>query len=423
MTKPAFRFPKHFWWGAATSAHQVEGNTHNQWSVWELENAKSLAKAAPYRLEHLDNWAEIKAEATDPENYVSGVAVDHYNRYEQDFDAVKAMGLNAFRFSIEWSRIEPKEGHWDPVEIQHYRDYIKALRDRGLEPFVTLFHWTVPVWFSQKGGFERARNIKYFVRFAEKVIQEFGPDIKYITTINEPDTVAMAGYVTQDHPPQKHDPLRGAWVYLNLLRSHRQIYKLARKKSRRYKVGFTKAYAHVATSSDRWKERFMVRLDYLIRDDIPLWVVGRKTAFIGMNYYFSDRREGFKLVTHTGNVPTNDLGWEMLPDDLERVLLRVASRRPRVPIIITETGVADRNDKYRQWWIAHSLQAVHAAMEKGARVEGYIHWSLLDNFEWAYGKWPRFGLLEVDYKTLKRTPRPSAQWFAKVVKQMRKEVQ
>lgn len=420
MPKPTYKFPKHFFWGVATSAHQVEGNNHNQWSVWELENAKVLAAAAPHRVGHLDNWDEIKAMATDPSNYVSGDAVDHYRLYEKDFDIAKAMGLNAFRFSIEWSRIEPKEGHWDAAEIQHYRDYIKALKARGLEPFVTLFHWTTPVWFAQKGGFEKARNIRYFVRFAEKILQEFGPELRYITTINEPDTVVMAGYVTQNHPPQKNAPVLGAWVYLNLLRSHRQIYKLARQKSRRFKVGFTKAYAMVSPTNDTWQERLMTRLDYLIRDDLPLWVVGRKTAFIGMNYYFSDRREGFKLIKHIGNVPVNDLGWEMLPDDLEKVLLRVGKRRPKVPIIVTETGVADENDKYRQWWLAHTLDAIHKAMGKGVRVEGYMHWSLLDNFEWAFGKWPRFGLISVDYKTMKRSPRDSARWYARVVKQMRK---
>lgn len=419
MAIPKFQFPKRFYWGAATSAHQVEGNTHNQWTVWELENANGLAKAAPYRLGHLASWDAIKDQATDPGNYVSGATADHYNRYEQDFDAVKAMGLNAFRFSIEWSRIEPKEGVWDATEIQHYREYLKALHARGIEPFVTLFHWTVPTWFSEKGGFEKSRNIQYFVRFAEKIMMELGPDLRYITTINEPDTVIMSGYITQDHPPQKHAPLLGIWVYFNLLRAHKRIYKLGRKRSRRFKIGFTKAYSWVEPINQSKRERFMTRLDFFIRDDIPLWFVGRKTAFIGANYYFSDKRDGFKFVTHTGDVPVSDLGWEMLPDDLEKVLKRLGKRHPKLPIVITESGVADADDSHRQWWIAHSLQAIHNAIKAGVKVEGYMHWALLDNFEWAFGKWPRFGLIEVNYQTFKRTPRKSALWYAKVIKQLR----
>lgn len=420
MPTQKFSFPKRFYWGAATSAHQVEGNTHNQWTVWELENANTLAKASPYRVGHLPSWDEIKAEAIKPENYVSGEAADHYNLYEQDFDMVQDMGLNAFRFSIEWSRIEPKEGQWDIAEIEHYRQYIKSLKRRGIEPFVTLYHWTVPVWFAERGGFEKISNIKYFVRFAEKILTELGAELRYITTINEPDTVMMQGYFVQGHPPQKQAPLLGIWTYFNLLRAHKRVYKMARKKSRRYKVGFTKAYACVMSANNSKRERLMTRIDYLIRDDIPLWFVGRKTDFYGMNYYFSDRREGFKLITHTGNVPVSDLGWEMLPDDLEKVLVRLGRRHPRAPIIITESGVADRADKYRQWWIAHSLQAIHNALQKGIRIEGYMHWSLLDNFEWAYGFWPRFGLIAVDYASQKRTLRPSGQWYSRVVKQMRK---
>lgn len=419
MTKPKFQFPKHFFWGASTSAHQVEGNNHNQWTVWELENAQGLAKAAPYRLEHLESWSRIRAEAERADNYVSGEAADHYNRYEQDFDAVKAMGLNAFRFSIEWSRLEPKEGSWDVREIEHYRQYIKALRQRGIEPFVTLYHWTEPTWFSDKGGFEKLSNIKYFVRFAEKVIDELGVDIKYITTINEPDTVMMQGYFLAQHPPQKHSPLLGIHVYFNLLRAHKRVYKLARKRSRRFKVGFTKAYAWVSADQHSWRERLMVRLDFLIRDDIPLWFVGRKTAYIGLNYYFSDKRQGFKMVDHSEATPRSDLGWEMVPEDLEKVLRRLGDRHPKLPIVITESGVADARDEYRQWWTARSLAAIHAAIVAGVRVDGYLHWALLDNFEWAYGKWPRFGLIEVDYDSQQRKPRPSALWYAKVVKNQR----
>ena len=418
MTKRStLQFPKRFFWGVATSAHQVEGGTHNQWTEWELENAKSLAKQAEYKLDELPRWSAIKAEAMHPENYVSGIAVDHYHRYEADFDMVRDMNLNAFRFSIEWSRLEPEEGVWDPAAIEHYRQYLRALKARGLEPFVTLYHWTVPVWFAKKGGFEKASNVTYFVRFAEKVLHELGRDIRYITTINEPDTVVGHGYFTQDHPPQAHAPLKGLWVYRNLLSAHRRVYTMAKKMSRRYQVGFTKSYAHVYAGDSRRLTKAMVRLDYLVRDDMVLGYVGRKTDFIGVNYYFSDRYIGRHIVNQADKV--NDLGWGMHPDHLEYVLRRLGRRRPKTPIFVTESGVADQGDRYRKWWIAHSVQAMQHALRDGVRVEGYLHWSFCDNFEWASGRWPRFGLVAIDYATLERTMRPSGVWYAALVKKAR----
>ena len=415
-TQRPLRFPKRFLWGAATSAHQVEGNTHNNWTVWELENAKSLAQSAQYKMADLPVWDQVKAEATRPENYVSTIAADHYNRYELDFDIAKKLHLNSFRFSIEWSRIEPQQGVWDAAEIQHYREYIQAMKKRGLEPMVTLFHWTMPTWFTDKGGFERAGNVKYFVRFAEKVLDELGQDLRLITTINEPDTVVFHGYFTLEHPPQKHSALKGIWVYRNLLLAHKRIYRMAHRMSRRYKVGFTKSYAWIRPGDDRRLTKLAVWADFFFRDDLPLAYVGRFNDFIGMNYYFSDRRVGRKIDNE--NERTNDLGWEMRPDDMAHVLRRLGRRRK--PIIITESGVADRNDVHRKWWITRSLQAISDAIGDGVDVQGYLHWSLLDNFEWAYGRWPRFGLVAVDYENdLKRTVRPSALWYAQIVKKLR----
>lgn len=419
MTKTrqeSFHFPKHFLWGAATSAHQVEGGNHNNWTVWELENAKALAKAAEYRLSGLEKWDHIRKEALRPENYVSGKAIDHYNRYEGDFDIAKHMYLNAFRFSIEWSRIEPEEGVWNAAAIEHYRKYLQAMKARGLEPVVTLYHWTVPVWFAKKGGFAKRRNIQYFVRFAETVLFELGKEFRFVTTVNEPDTVATHGYFLQDHPPQQHSFPRMVWVYWNHLRAHKEVYSLARTISRRFKVGFVKSYAHVEPADTRLISRFMTRLDYFVRDDVPLRYVGRKQDFIGLNYYFSDKWEGTKVV-HDDEL-NSDLGWELKPSNLEFVLKRLG--RKKKPIIVMETGVADYDDVHRQDWLAQTITAVHRALSAGVAVQGYLHWSLFDNFEWAYGKWPRFGLVAIDYKNdLKRVPRKSARYYANIVKKMR----
>lgn len=410
------KFPPRFFWGAATSSHQVEGNNHNNWSVWELENAKTLAHSAEYKLSDLPGWSEVRAQATDPDNYVSGVAIDHYSRYKLDLAIAEKLHFNAFRFSIEWSRIEPEPGVWSREAIDFYRGYIREIKARGMEPMPTLYHWTVPVWFADRGGFERASNVKYFARFAEKVIDEYHQDIRFITSINEPDTVSSHGYITLDHPPQTRSYLKAFLVYRNLLRGHKLVYQYAHRKSRRLKVGFTKSYAWVRAGDDRAITRFAVKADLWLRDDVPLRYVRRKLDFIGLNYYFSDRHIGLKVDNTNENL--NDLGWEMRPEDLKHVLIRL--KKWKKPILITESGVADRNDAHRKWWIAQSLAAVHVAIKSGVDVIGYMHWSLFDNFEWAYGRWPRFGLVEIDYDNdLKRTVRPSGVWYGKLIKKMR----
>lgn len=414
--KTQLKFPKKFLWGAATSSHQVEGNNHNNWSVWELENAKASASSASYRIDYLDNWKDIKKLATLPENYVSGKAIDHYNRYKSDFDIMKKMNFNSFRFSIEWSRIEPEEGVWNAKEIEHYRQYIAELKKRDIEPLITLYHWTVPVWFAKKGAFARAGNVKYFVRFADKILEELGADLRYITTINEPDTVASHGYFMQDHPPGVRSPLKLIWVYRNHLKAHKDIYTLAKKRSRRFHVGFVKNYVCVQPANERFLSRFAVWLDYLVRDGIVLGYVGRKTAFIGVNYYFTDTYDGFK-VKHE-DLSQSDLGWEMIPANLLHVMRRLGKRRK--PIYIMETGVADKYDKYRKNWLNETIRAIQIAIGEGIDVRGYQYWSMFDNFEWAYGRWPCFGLIEIDYSNnLKRIPRKSAVYYASIIKKAR----
>lgn len=433
MESKDLHFPKQFLWGASTSSHQVEGGLHNNWTVWELENAKSLAKAAEYKMGHLPIWPEVKDLASSPENYVSGRAIDHYNRYESDFDIMQKMNLNAFRFSIEWSRIEPKEGVWDAAEIEHYRQYIKALKKRGLEPMVTLFHWSEPVWFLEKGAFEHAGNVKYFVRFAEKILEELGSDLRYITTINEPDTVVGLGYWLQEHPPQKTNLLLAFWVYRNLLSAHKKVYSLAHKMSRRYKVGFVKGYTCVKPADDSLLTKFMVWLDPKLRDGLVLSYTKRKLDFIGVNYYFTDYYSGTKIVVGQNSHftqdrlskplkmsegPVSDLGWTVEPADLELVLRRVAKYKK--PLYVMETGVADKNDVYRKSWLNETIRAIHNVLKDGVDVRSYLHWSAFDNFEWAFGRWPCFGLIGIDYDNdLKRFARPSARAYAAFVKKAR----
>lgn len=183
------QFPKKFLWGAATAAHQVEGGNHNQWTVWELENAKARATQAPHHFSDLDSWSRVMAEAKRAESYVSGQSTDHYHRYKDDFNLLQQMNMNAFRFSVEWSRIEPTEGGWSVEAIEHYKQYVTELKRRGIEPVMTLFHFSLPAWFAEKGGFTKRSNVQYFTRFAEKIVRELGIGVRHIITINEPEEV------------------------------------------------------------------------------------------------------------------------------------------------------------------------------------------------------------------------------------------
>jgi beta-glucosidase len=414
--KPQLSFPKKFLWGAATSAHQVEGNTHNQWTVWEFEHTLSLATQASYQYEELDNWPRIKAAAKDPNNYVSAKGADHYNLYEQDFDLLKKMNMNALRFSIEWSRIEPKEGVWDAKEIEHYKRYVDELRQRKIEPIVTLFHFTLPVWFGEMGGFEKRRNVKYFTRYADKIIRELGINIRYVVTINEPEVYATASYLMGHWPPSQMSKRQTWRVMNNLAYAHNQAAKTIHAINRRYKVSIAKNTSYVYAGDNAWLSRLSASVLQYVRDDYFLKKVVKQCDWLGVNYYFSDRVYGYRV--HNPDQKLSDLGWDLSPENIQFALERLHEKYD-LPIIITENGLADADDSQRQWWITQTLLAMQKSMKNGVKLEGYLHWSLLDNFEWDKGFWPRFGLAAVDYRTKSRTLRPSAVWFGKIIKYLR----
>lgn len=414
--RPEFKFPKKFLWGVATSAHQVEGVTHNQWSVWELENAKSLATQAPYQYDDLENWPDIKRAATNPENYVSGKATNHYELYERDIELVARMNMNAFRFSIEWSRIQPEEDVWKASEVDHYRAVLAACKKRGIEPIITLFHFTLPVWFTEKGGFEKASNVKYFVQFAERIMPELGAGVKYVVTINEPEVYATESYLEGHWPPQQQSKLKWRRVMVNLAKAHNQIAQKLHAQSRRYKVSIAKNSDYIYPGDDAWLSVRAASIAQYMQDDYFIKKVIKQCDFLGVNYYFADRIYGYRR--HNPDQRVNDLGWDMQPQMLANALERL-SERYKKPIMILENGLADADDASRKWWLTQTILAMKQALEKGVDLIGYMHWSLTDNFEWDKGFWPRFGLFEVDYQTYKRTPRPSAVWFAKLIKKLR----
>ncbi len=409
------KFPKKFLWGASIAAHQVEGNTHNQWTEWELENAKANAAKAEYQWGDLDIWPDIKSQAKKPSNYVSGRSVEHYTRYKEDFDIAKKLRLNAFRFSVEWSRIEPTEGAWNVEAIEHYRQYISELTSRGIEPMLTLCHFTLPTWFSGMGGFEKRRNVKYFLRYVEKVIGELGKDLRYIITINEPEVYANESYREGNWPPQRQSLYLSWRVLNNQLYAHRRAAKLIHGMNRRYRVSIAKNSNYFYPGDNAWLTRLSARVMQYFQDDYVLKKVYRHSDFIGVNYYFSNRVYGYRV--HNPEDQVSDMGWDMQPENLQYVLERL-HQKYKLPLIVTENGLADMHDERRKWWLGKTLLALQGALSEGVPVLGYFHWSLIDNFEWAYGRWPRFGLVGVDDKTMARMIRPSAVWLARILKQL-----
>lgn len=410
------KFPKRFLWGAATSAHQIEGGLHNNWTVWEQENAKSLATQAPYQYGDLDNWNAVESAAKSPDNYISGKAINHYELYEQDLDLVRKMNMNAFRLSIEWSRIQPEKGAWDAAAVEHYKAVLAACKQRGIEPIVTLFHFTLPVWFAEIGGFEKRANVKYFVEFAEHILQELGSRVRYIITVNEPCVYVHESYLRGSWPPQVQNRRRMRTVLKNLAAAHNRVADIVHKVNRRYKVSVAKNSAYVYPGDDAVLTVRAAGIMQYLQDDYFLKKVVKRCDFIGVNYYQSARVYGYRV--HNPDIEVNDLGWDMQPQYLQQVLERLYDTYHK-PVFVTENGVADAGDRYRKHWLAQSIMAMNQAIEHGVDVLGYLHWSLTDNFEWDKGFWPRFGLFDVDYTTFTRTPRPSALWLARFLKQQK----
>lgn len=413
------KFPKRFLWGAATAAHQVEGGLHNQWSAWELENASSLAARAPYQFDDLDNWSSISREAKNPHNYVSGKGVDHYGRYEEDFALLKQMNLNSFRFGIEWARLEPEQGKWDAAEFEHYRTYVRTLKKMRIMPIVTLQHFTLPVWFAEMGGFEKRKNVKLFLRFAEKVFAELGSDLGYVVTINEPTVYMAQSYVLGDWPPNKTSKLLALRVLHNMIHAHNKIHAHVKKMNYpRIKLSMAHHVTHFYAGDEAWLSRASARVAGYVANTYTIARVRRRSDFLAVNYYSAYRMLGYR-AHNSEMLEKNDLGWDLQPELLADVLEELWERH-RLPILITENGLADGEDTRRTEWLRATIAAMNRALGSGVKLIGYLHWSLLDNFEWDKGYWPKFGLISVNRRTMERTVRPSGAWFGRVVKRLSK---
>jgi beta-glucosidase len=380
-------FPSGFVWGAATAAHQVEGgNWNNDWWAWEH------APGTPCK---------------EP----SGDACDHWHRYPADLDLLASFGFNAYRFSIEWSRIEPEDGEWSQAALDHYRRVCDACRARGLAPIVTFHHFTTPRWVAARGGWTAPETAELFGRYCARVAARLGDVVDRVCTINEPNIVADIGHRWGLFPPGLRDPELRRRANGVLLDAHRTAVAAIRSGPGKAPIGLTLAMQDQQALPGGEAFRDAERRDM---EDVFLDAV-RGDDFVGVQAYTRTVTGPIGPRMAGPDARTTLMGWEFYPEALEACIRR-ASALAGIPVLVTENGVAVADDRERIEYVERALRGVLACLRDGIDVRGYVYWTLLDNFEWAFGYAPTFGLVAVDRATLERTPRPSARWLGAVAR-------
>ncbi|MCM3444251.1 glycoside hydrolase family 1 protein [Metabacillus halosaccharovorans] len=412
-------FPQQFIWGSATAAYQVEGNNVNS-----------------------DFWAEEHAEGS-PYKDKSGDTIDHYSLYKKDIELMAKLGFKAYRFSIEWARIEPAKGHFSVSAILHYKDVLETCHAYGMTPVVALHHFSSPQWLMREGGWNNPEIPKLFANYCEVVIKELGHLIPYVLTMNEVNLPVMLkeifskiGFV----PPVGID--RESWVApkwrqsaatlcgadpsqyftfhmisdeksIKLMKeAHKQSRAVIKKIHPETKVGFSMALPHIDSipggellAKEKWNSYFLQFLDMMEEDD-----------FFGLQNYTREIYGPNGQIQPDQHTEVTQMGYEYHPEALGKVVEEVA-KSVTIPIMVTENGIATANDKKREEFIQRALTSLHACIENGIEVIGYLHWSTFDNFEWQSGYGMQFGLIEVDRNTQERIPKNSAFLLGKVAKE------
>lgn len=410
--------PEAFLWGVSTAAHQIEGgNASNDWARFEAE---------PGRIRG---------------GQVSGAAVDHWNRVPEDVALMQGLGANAYRFSIEWSRLEPTPGVWDEASWDHYGREVDLLRAAGVEPMVTLLHFTLPVWLADRGGLTADDFPERFGAFAAEAARRLGDRVTLWCTVNEPNVQMYQGYVIGVWPPGLQDNEQASRAFAGLVKGHARAFAALKAARPEAQVGAAVNLivfeplrrwwlpdwigAREAGGGFNWsfydsvrRGSVTLRLAGFPELDEPVEGLRGSADWFGMNYYrrnlvrFSPKAPGWVELLQ-GPGPLSDTGVEMYPEGLLR-LLRQAWSRYGLPILVTENGVADASGTLRPRYLRGHAYAVARALDEGIPVEGYFHWSLMDNFEWAEGFDARFGLFHVDYPTLERQEGPGAVEFRRL---------
>lgn len=448
MTK--MNFPENFVWGAATASYQIEGAAFEDGrgeSVWD-------------RFAHTPG--KIKNGDT------GDVACDHYHRYKRDVALMKEIGLSGYRFSLAWPRLFPKGiGRPNPKGVDFYNSLIDELLAEGIEPAITLNHWDLPQALQDLGGWEKRDTIEFFLEYAGFAFETFGDRVKKWITHNEPAVMTFNGYLFGDHAPGLKDPSLAMMVAHNLLVSHGKTVGRYRELGQKGKIGITLNLTHVYPATDSPQDQAAARvydgfqnrwfLDPVLRGAYPQdmlnlykergiappveagdleWPAQNPVDFLGINYYSRSivkRAAGESLLNlgyeHVGpedpQAEFTEMNWEIFPQGLYDLLIRVTRDYQSPCIYITENGAAFKDairqdgviiDEDRIDYLKAHFSAAYRALKNGARLEGYYVWSLLDNFEWSHGYSKRFGLIGVDYDTQERIWKKSAQWYREVIK-------
>ena len=377
-----------FLWGASTAAYQIEGgNTNSDW--WQLERSGFAMVSEP-----------------------SGDACDSYHRWREDMDLLAGAGFTDYRFSIEWARIEPRTGAFSRAQIDHYRRMVDGALARGLRPMLTLHHFTNPQWFTDEGGWAAAGAADAFLRYVDALEPLLRDGVEHVCTINEPNIVAILGTLLREssEAPSVRGVAPDPATTAGLLAAHAKAVTLLREKHPSIKSGWSVAVMPIhaepgaeAVASNYLRDRQGVFIDAAADDD-----------WIGVQTYTRTRigsQEGEPVVVEpAADVERTLTGWEYYPQALGEAVRHVAAALPHVPIIVTENGIATTDDARRIDYTRAALESLRHAMDDGADVRGYYHWSLLDNYEW--GRYtPTFGLVAVDRTTFRRTSKPSLAWL------------
>ncbi|MCK6549022.1 family 1 glycosylhydrolase [Myxococcota bacterium] len=414
--------PKGFLLGCATSAYQIEGGIENDWSRWE----------AAGRLK-------------DP-NVRCGRAVDHWSRWREDFALLSAVGAGAYRLSIEWARVEPEPGRFDDAALHQYREMIDALVAAGIEPFVSLLHFTHPTWFHDECPWHEPSGeaVRRFGRFVDRVARALGDRVRYYTVLNEPVVWLVGAYLGGVIPPGRKSVRELVRAFVALVRAHATAHGILKRASGgAAQVGVAHNVFAFAPDRDHAADRFAT--DYVARlynDAFPSALVDGRVRlgmipgvrvdeavpeakdtldFLGVNYYARvfvraglpfGQRPVDAFYEGRGPHGVSDLGWEIHPEGLTELLVQLG--RLGRPLFVTENGLDDRDDSRRARFLHDHVGAVLDAVDRGADVRGYLFWSLVDNFEWLEGFDPSFGLYHVDRATLARRPTSAAALFERI---------
>jgi beta-glucosidase len=391
------RYPKGFLWGVAGAGHQIEGNNVNS-DIWLLEHVQPTLFKEP-----------------------SGDACDHYHRYRDDIALVQELGFNTLRMSVEWARIEPAPGQYSPAELEHYRRVLSTCREQGLKPVVTFNHFAAPRWFSAAGGWENPRSPDVFARYCERTARHLGDLIELASTFNEPNLGFLLRWLLP--PPmlamqtQMLDAAARATgsqhfssvqmgdqdeLLPQLLSAHRKGFAAIKSAAPHVPCGVTLALVDdqaVGPDSQRDRKRQEVNGPWL--------EAARSDDFVGVQTYSRNRIDKNGLMPPPEGAEKTQTGDEFYPEALEATI-RYTAQATGKPVYVTENGIATADDTRRIAYIDRAVAGVQRCLADGIDVRGYIHWALLDNFEWIFGYGPKFGLVAVDRETQRRAPKPSA---------------